>query len=158
MAKQKGESTDSEGPKSGLEMRADEVLVPGTVAHIKYGEEVIEIKPMSFGAAIKIARFITKNFGRAFNSDSFKKAKLDPETTSVEMWVGVASEFLSVLDENEVVEILCDITQKDKEFVKKNFSLLGMTRVIKAVYFTEDFREIFLELGKMAANQQEESK
>ncbi len=153
MAKNKseteGDTQEEPKAKSGLSMNVEEVLIPSSIGTVKYGSEEIEIKPMSFGSALKIAKFITKNFGRAFNSESFQRAKQDPTMTSMEMWIGVATEFLVSLEESEVIEILCDLTQKDKEFIKKNFSLLGLTKVLKTVYFTEDFQEIFLELGTM---------
>lgn len=150
MATSKKTDEKKEPIKDGIDMTAEEVLVPENVSVVRFGSEEIEIKPMNLRTALKIGRFITKNFGRAFNSDAFKKAKADPLATEIEVWAGVANEFLASLDEKEIVSLLSDITLKDEKFIEENFSLAGLAGVVRALVLTEDFEQIFLEVRKVS--------
>lgn len=138
-------------PKEGIDLNAEEVLLPEDIGRIKFGSKEIVLKPMSLKTALKVGRFITKNFGRAFNSESFKAAKADPLMTEIEVWIGVANEFLISLEEEEIIGLLCDITLEDEQFIKENFSLAGMAGVVRALVLTEDFEQIFLEVKRMRA-------
>lgn len=140
--------------KQGIDMKAEEVLLPDNVSAVQFGKEEIVIKPMSLRTALTVGKFITKNFGRAFNSEAFQKAKQDTTVTEMEMWIGVANEFLATLSDDEVMELLSSITEKDKEFIKANFTLAGLAGVVRALVLTEDFEQIFLEIRRMSGGSQ----
>jgi hypothetical protein len=132
--------------KDGIEYTAEEILLTKEASRVQFGNKEIIIKPMSLKTALKIGKFITKNFGRAFNGESFQKAKSGENITEVEMWSGVVTEFLSALEEEEIMDLLCDITGEDQKEIEKNFSLAGLAGVIRALVLTEDFEQIFLEV------------
>jgi len=143
--------TDEKDKKDdATEYKAEDILLDEEISRVKFGSKEIVIKPMSLKTALKIGKFITNNFGRAFNSESFKRAKEGENITEVEMWSGVANDFLSELDDNEIISLLSNITGEDEKFIEENFSLVGLTGVIRALILTEDFEQIFLEVRRIS--------
>lgn len=137
--------------KEGIDYTAEEILLPDEANKVQFGKKEIIIKPMSLKTALKIGKFITRNFSRAFTGDSFQKAKAGENVTEVEMWSGIVGEFLSALEEEEIMDLLCEITGETKEDVQSNFSLAGLAGVIRALVLTEDFEQIFLEVRRISS-------
>lgn len=140
------EEQSQEDTKDGIEYNAEEILLPEAPSKVNFGSKEIIIKPMSLKTALKIGRFITKNFGTAFNGESFQKAKTGENITEMEMWSGIIHDFLAALKEEEIMDLLCDITGEEKKFIEENFSLAGLAGVVRALVLTEDFEQIFLEV------------
>jgi len=140
-----------EPEKSGIDMKAEDVLMPDPLCVVQFGKEEIKLEPMSPKTALFVSKFIAKNYSRLFQTEAFQKAKEDPNSTANEMWSNIVYEFVSTLDEDEIITLLSMIMRKDEKFTKENFSILGMLRLIRAFVHTEDFKGVFLEVEKIMA-------
>ena len=146
-----GTPTPVDEKKEPLEASAEDVLIPEKSGTVEFGGKVVEIRPLSLKAALKVGRFISKHISAIFKSEAYQGAVKSPVVRSdMEVFSGIAMELIERLDEVEIAELISAITQEDIEFVKENMTAVGVLGVIRAFLQTSDFKRIFLELRELA--------